>query len=37
MVGVALPDGRVMKEIDEEGYKYLGSIEMDKIKEKGLK
>ena len=32
MVGVTLPDGRVMKEIDEEG-----SIEMDKIKEKDIK
>ena len=29
MVGVTLPDGRVMKEIDEERYKYLGSIEVD--------
>ena len=37
MDGIRLPDGGVMKEIDEHGYKYLGIIEMDKIKEKEMK
>ena len=25
-VGIELPSGEVMEEVDEEGYKYLGSI-----------
>ena len=37
--GVELPDGEVMKEVEEEGYKYLGVLEsddilMDEMKEK---
>ncbi|XP_063595812.1 uncharacterized protein LOC134772704 [Penaeus indicus] len=35
--GVALPNGQMMKEIDESGYKYLGIVEMDKIKETDMK
>ena len=33
----ALPNGQTMKEIDESGYKYLGIVEMDKIKETDMK
>ena len=32
--GVELPDGEVMKEVEQEGYTYLGMVELDKIKEK---
>ena len=32
-----LPNGKFMKTIDEEGYKYLGIIEYDKKKEKEMK
>lgn len=35
--GFALPDGQVMKEADESGYRYLGAVEMDKIKETDMK
>ena len=35
--GIALPNGQTMKEIDESGYKYLGIVEMDKIKETDMK
>lgn len=35
--GVALPNGQMMKGIDERGYKYLGILEMDKIKEADMK
>ena len=35
--GIALPNGQMMKEIDESGYKYLGIVEMDKIKEIDMK
>ncbi len=35
--GIALPNGQIMKEIDENGYKYLGIVEMDKIKETDMK
>ena len=35
--GVSLPDGQVMKEIDDTGYKYLGILEYDKVKEKKMK
>ena len=32
--GLNLPNGKLMKTIDEEGYKYLGIIEYDKVKKK---
>ena len=31
--GIKLPDGDVMKQVGQEGYTYLGIIELDKIKE----
>ena len=33
----ARPNGQMMKEIDESGYKYLGIIEMNKIKATDMK
>ena len=35
--GIKLPDGQHMKNIDETGYRYLGILESDKIKEKEMK
>ena len=35
--GVLLPDGKLMKIIDDDGYKYLGTLESDKIKENEMK
>lgn len=35
--GVTLLDGQMIKDIDESGYKYLGIVEMDKIKENDMK
>ena len=29
MEGIVLPDGQVIKEIDDNGYKYLGILETD--------
>ena len=38
MEGIVLPDGQVIKEIDESGHKYLGILETDQyIKEEGDK
>ena len=37
MEGIVLPDGQVMKEIDDNGYKYLGILEADHLKEKEMK
>ena len=34
---IRLPDGQDMKGIDESGYKYLGILQTDKIKEKEMK
>ena len=31
--GISLPNGQVKKDIDENGYKYLGIVEINKIKE----
>ena len=31
--GIKLQDGEVMKQVGQEGYKYLGIIQLDKIKE----
>ena len=30
--GVELPDDEVMKEVEQEGYTYLGIVELDKSK-----
>ena len=35
--GIRLPDGQVMKNIDEAGYTYLQILETGKIKEKEMK
>ena len=35
--GVLLPDGKLMKAIDDEGYKYLGILQNVKIKETEMK
>ena len=35
--GLNLPNGKFMKTTDEHGYKYLGIIEYDKVKEKEMK
>ena len=35
--GIKLPDGEVMKQVRQEGYTYLGIIELDKIKETEMK
>ena len=35
--GIKLPDGEVMKQVGQEGYTYLGIIELDKIKEAEMK
>ena len=35
--GLNLPNGKLMKTIDEEGYKYLGTLEYDKVKKKEMK
>ena len=32
-----LPNEKLMKKIDEEGCKYLGILEYDKVKERGMK
>ena len=35
--GIELPNGETMKEVEQEGYKYLGIVELDKMKENGMK
>ena len=35
--GIKLPDTEVMKQVGQEGYTYLGIIELDKIKETEIK
>ena len=37
MEGVVLPDGQVVKEIEHRGYRYLGILETDHLKEKEMK
>ena len=37
MEGIVLPDGQVMREIDNNGYKYLGILKTDQLKEKETK
>ena len=34
---IKLPDGKVMKQVEQEGYTYLGITELDKIKETEMK
>ena len=31
--GVTFPDGQGMKQIDEDGYRYLGILELNRVKE----
>ena len=35
--GITFLDGRLMREIEEDGYKYLGILEVDMIREKEMK
>ena len=35
--GIKLPNSEVMEEVEKEGYKYLGIVELDKIKENEMK
>ena len=35
--GIELPSGEEMKEIEEDGYKYLGILEYDRVKEQKMK
>ena len=35
--GISLPNGQIKNDIDESGYKYLGIVEFDKIKETEMK
>ena len=35
--GIDLPNGETMKEVEQEGYKYLVIVELDKMKEKEMK
>ena len=35
--GITMPDGRVMKEVDEKGYKYLGILEGAQIRTREMK
>ena len=37
MEGVVLPDEQIMKEIEHRGYRYLGILETDHLKEKEVK
>ena len=35
--GIKLINGHMIKEVDDEGYKYLGILELDKFKEREMK
>ena len=35
--GVTFPDGQAMKQIDKDGYRYLGILESDSVKEGEMK
>ena len=37
MDGVTLPDGQARKQIDEDGYRYLGILELNSVKERERK
>ena len=35
--GIELPIGELVKEVEDDGYRYLGVLELDKVKEKEMK
>ena len=35
--GISMPDGKMMKNIEEGGYKYLGILEADNVKHEEMK
>ena len=35
--GIQLPNGMTMKEVESEGYRYLGILELNKVKDKEMK
>ena len=35
--GIKLPNSEVLKEVEKEGYTYLGIVKLDKIKENEMK
>ena len=35
--GIRLPSQKIMKQVDENGYIYLGNLELDRIKEHKMK
>ena len=35
--GMELPSGEVMKEVDENGYKYLGVLQTEEVMDKEMK
>ena len=35
--GIVLPNGETIKEVEKDGYRYFGILELDKIKEKKMK
>ena len=35
--GISMPDGKMMKNIEEDGYKYLGMLEADGVKHEEMK
>ena len=35
--GIVLPDGEMIMEMDQNGYKYLGILELDRVKEREMK
>ena len=35
--GIQLPSGEKIREIEEDGYKYLGILEYDRVKEQEMK
>lgn len=37
LISVELPNGQMMKEIDQSGYQYLDIVQVDEIKETDMK
>ena len=35
--GIVLPNGETIKEVEKDGYRYLGTLELDKLEEKEMK
>ena len=35
--GIVLPNGETIKDVEKEGYRYLGILDLDKLKEKEMK